>query len=65
MSKNLVGSIPLKAEECPFSEYICFTGRYKCGFKEGMSSRCGLEYGKECDMLEENRKDENSNGESS
>lgn len=51
VSKILVDVMPMKAEECPFAEYIGMTSKNACRLKSGMYSRCDLECGKECEKL--------------
>ena len=58
MTKILVDKMPSKAEECPFAEYIEFTNKHTCAFKEGSYSRCKIEINKECDILKEYKMEE-------
>ena len=49
--KVVVTSMPTTSKECPFSEYIGMTSKYKCQFQGGLYSRCNLDCGKECEYL--------------
>ena len=51
MNKIVVDEMPEKAKDCPFSEYIGMTSKYKCMFRQGLYSRCSLNCGEECYKL--------------
>ena len=45
--------MPSKGDDCPFSELIQFTSKYKCMFQIGQFSRCNLDCGMNCPYLVE------------